>query len=85
MTHYFKGLRAKAFPAPVAKVTSDSPLWDWATVARWMFQNKKLSREAALAAEIVRQANEAVAQGDVHIGQRLKKRAREYAATLDAA
>jgi predicted DNA-binding transcriptional regulator AlpA len=85
LTNYFKGHRAKAFPAPVAKVTSESPLWDWATVARWMFQNKKLTREAAIEAEIVRQANEAVAKGDVHIGERLRKKAKEYAAKLDAA
>lgn len=85
MTNYFKGLRAKDFPPPVAKVTSESPLWDWATVARWMFQNKKLTREAALEAEIVRQANEAVAKGEPRIAERLKKRAKEYAAKLDAA
>jgi len=85
MTNYFKGLRAENFPAPVARVTTESPLWEWATVARWMFQNNKLTREAALEAEIVRQANEAVAKGDVRIGARLKKRAKEYAAKLDAA
>lgn len=85
MTNYFKGFRAKDFPAPVAKVTSESPLWDWATVARWMFQHKKLPRAAAIEAEIVKQANEAIAKGDARIGERLKKRAREYAAKLDAA
>lgn len=85
MTNYFKGLRARAFPAPVAKVTSESPLWDWATVARWMFENKKLPREAAIDAEIVRQANEAIGKGELHIGDRLEKKAEEYAAELDAA
>ena len=29
MTHYSKGARGKNFPAPIAKVTSESPLWDW--------------------------------------------------------
>lgn len=85
MTNYFKGIRAKDFPPPIAKVTSESPLWDWSTVARWMFQNKKLTREAAIDAEIVRQANEAIGNGDVHIGRRLKKQAEAYAAELDAA
>jgi len=85
MSHYFKGTRAKDFPAPVAKVTSESPLWDWATVARWMFENNKLDREAAIEAEIVRQANEAIRGGQSDIASRLKKRAEEYAAELQAA
>ena len=82
MTNYFKGLRAANFPAPVARVTTESPLWDWATVARWMFENNKLPREAAIEAEIVKQANEAIGEGDVRIGARLKKRAREYGKAL---
>src|SRR5450759_5662981 len=82
MTNYSKGTRAKDFPAPVAKVTSESPLWDWATVARWMFENEKLDKESAIEAEIVRQANEAICAGQVHIGDQLKKRAEEYSAPV---
>lgn len=85
LTNYFKGHRAENFPAPVARVTTESPLWDWATVARWMYEQKKLPREAALEAEIVRQANEAIAKGEGRIGERLRKKAREYAKELDAA
>jgi hypothetical protein len=85
MSHYFKGTRAKDFPAPVAKVTSESPLWDWATVARWMFKNNRLDREVAIDAEIVRQANEAIRGGQIDIAGRLKKRAAEYSAELQAA
>jgi hypothetical protein len=85
MSHYFKGTRGKDFPAPVAKVTSESPLWDWATVARWMFKNDKLGREAAIEAEIVRQANEAISTGQIDIASRLKKRVQEYSAELQAA
>jgi hypothetical protein len=85
MTNYFKGTRAKDFPAPVAKVTSESPLWDWATVARWMYRNNKLDREAAVAAEIVKEANEAIANGQVHIGTQLKRKAKDYLAALEAA
>ena len=85
MTNYSKGARAKDFPAPVVKVTSESPLWDWATVARWMYQNKKLDRDAAIAAEIVKEANEAVRKGQVHIGPQLKQRAEKYSAELAAA
>jgi hypothetical protein len=85
MSHYFKGTRAQDFPAPVAKVTSESPLWDWATVARWMFKNKKLGREAAIEAEIVKQANEAISAGRIDLASQLKKRAEEYSAELQAA
>jgi hypothetical protein len=85
MSHYFKGTRAKDFPAPVAKVTSESPLWDWATVARWMFRNNKLDREAAIEAEIIRQANEAIRGGQIDIASQLRKRATEYSAELRAA
>ena len=60
MTQYSKGQRGKNFPSPVARVTSDSPLWDWASVAKWLFQNEKISRDTAIEAEIVRAANAAI-------------------------
>lgn len=60
MTQYSKGQRAQNFPSPVAKVTSDSPLWDWATVAKWLFQHEKISRETAMEAAAVRAANSAI-------------------------
>ncbi|MEJ2379553.1 MAG: hypothetical protein P8Y71_30650 [Pseudolabrys sp.] len=85
MSNYFKGTRARDFPAPVAKVTSESPLWDWAMVARWMFRNSKLSRETAIDAEIVKQANEAIRSGEKDIGRRLRKTAEECEAELEAA
>lgn len=85
MTHYFKGTRGKEFPAPVARVTSESPLWDWATVARWMFENNKLEKAVAIDAEIVREANDAICAGQTDIGGQLKKRAQEYAKELEAA
>jgi len=77
MTQYAKGQRSEGFPAPVAKVTSDSPLWDWAVTARWLFDHKKVAREAVVAAEIVKAANEAIQRGESRIGAVLKKRARE--------
>jgi hypothetical protein len=85
MSNYSKGVRTKHFPAPVARVTSESPLWEWATVARWMFENNKVAREVAVDAEIVRQANEAIHAGQVDIGEELKKSAKEYAQKLKAA
>jgi len=85
LTNYAKGTRAKNFPAPVAKVTSESPLWDWATVARWMFENKKLDKESALEAEIVKRVNEVIDEDQGRIAADLQKRAEEYSAELEAA
>ena len=82
MTQYSKGQRGKDFPPPVARVTSDSPLWDWATVAKWLFRQKKVSREEVLVAHIIKEANRAIESGDKHIRERLKKRAVEYAEAL---
>jgi hypothetical protein len=50
-----------------------------------MFKNKKLGREAAIEAEIVKQANEAISAGQIDLASQLKKRAEEYSAELQAA
>ncbi len=60
ISQYSKGQRSENFPSPVARVTSDTPLWDWATVAAWLFRHQKLSREEAIEAEAVKAANEAI-------------------------
>jgi len=84
MTNYYKGKRAENFPAPVARVTSESPLWDWSIVARWMFEHQRLELESALDAEMVKCANKAICNGEVHIGAQLKQREEEYGAELEA-
>jgi hypothetical protein len=85
MTHYAKGARGEHFPAPIARVTSESPLWDWATVAKWMYENDKLGLAEAVAAETVKRANEAICRGQMETEEQLKKHAEEYAAELKAA
>jgi hypothetical protein len=55
---YSKGERGRAFPGPIARVTTESPLWDWVDVARWMYAQGKLSKEAVLEARMVRAANQ---------------------------
>jgi hypothetical protein len=85
ITNYAKGERAKNFPAPIARVTADSSLWDWATVARWMFKNRKIARDVAIEAEIVKAANAAIMAGQTHLHEPLKKRAAEYEKELEAA
>ncbi len=85
ITNYVKGDRGKDFPAPVARVASESSLWDWATVARWMFKNEKIERELAIEAEIFKEANSAIREGQTNILDQLKKRAEEYDKELEAA
>ena len=73
ITQYSKGQRGKNFPAPIAKITSDSPLWDWPTVATWMYRNGKVSRETVVEAIVVKCANEALVAGQRDIRKRLKE------------
>jgi hypothetical protein len=73
---YAKGERGEGFPSPVARITSESPLWDWVHVARWMFRRKTLSLTTLVQAKIVRDANRAVVETGGRIensrfGQRL--------------
>ena len=85
MTQYSKGQRAKNFPAPVARVTSDSPLWDWATVAKWLFHHDKLSRDEAMEAAAVRAANAAIASRAARLEETLKGSLKAYEKELDRA
>ena len=45
ISFYATGQRGKGFPHPVARVTSESPLWNWADVAYWLGQTGKLDQE----------------------------------------
>jgi hypothetical protein len=83
MTQYSKGQRGKDFPPPVARVTSDSPLWDWATVAKWLFQNEKISREKALEAEAVRAANAAIEAHETKLREALRGSLQSYEKSLE--
>ena len=66
---YAKGARAEGFPVPVARVTSESPLWDWYEVARWMHSHeRRVSLHEVLRARIVRQMNLLVAERRIPSG-----------------
>ena len=81
MTNYATGERQSGFPAPIARVSSNSPLWDWAEVAEWLCRHRRLSDEAAQQAAIVRAANEALGDdGDFAQALRRRIRASELAA-----
>lgn len=85
ITNYFKGSRGKNFPAPIAKVTSESPLWDWAEVARWMASNAKAPVDLLVEACVLKEANAAISAGDVHLADRLRLSAQQAAQALKVA
>ncbi|MDP9138207.1 MAG: hypothetical protein M3N38_08515 [Pseudomonadota bacterium] len=62
---YAKGDRRQNFPPPVARVTTDSPLWDWVPVARWLFRERKaIKRRMVIEAKVVRGANLAIQRAE---------------------
>ena len=68
---YATGQRGSDFPAPVARVTTDSALWDWEEVARWLYRHRRLSLADLLRARLVRAAN-------IEIFQRRQTRPRVF-------
>lgn len=54
---YTKAERGSGFPNPVARVTSNSPLWDWLEVTEWLHAQSKIDREAVVEARVVKEAN----------------------------
>ena len=66
---------------------TDSFFWvlcgfEWASVARWLFRNGKLSRDAAIEAEIVRAANAAIASHEPRLRESLQKSLKSYEKSL---
>ena len=57
---YAQGKRGDGFPAPVARVTTESPLWNWVEVARWMFRRRSLRLGDVVRARMVQDANRAI-------------------------
>jgi hypothetical protein len=72
MSNYASALRGKDFPPPVARVTTDSPLWEWADVSRWLYRNHRVAREVVIEAGAVRAANDALHAGPADIGARIR-------------
>lgn len=57
---YARGERGVGFPAPVVRVTSESPLWDWAAVAEWLRGRGQLPDGVVEEARTLREANAAL-------------------------
>ena len=58
LTNYAHRLRGDDFPRPIARITTESPLWDWPTVATWLVKHGRISAETAADAETFKAANE---------------------------
>lgn len=65
ISNYAHGHREDMFPGPVARVTTDSPLWDWVEVVRWLRRRHKvdLGRRDLIQARILRDLNLMIAEG----------------------
>ena len=61
ISNYAHGERRASFPAPISRVTSDSPLWDWASVAQWLNEKGAVSDEILAQARSIRRANAVLA------------------------
>lgn len=57
ISNYTKGLRGEKFPAPIARISSESPLWDWVEVSSWLFKKELVSRKQAVDARVARTMN----------------------------
>lgn len=57
ISHYTKGTRGKDFPHPVARITTESPVWDWLEVARWLQARGKIDSSVVMEASVVRRFN----------------------------
>lgn len=77
MTQYAKGQRCDGFPAPVARVTSASPLWEWSEVALWFYHRQKLPQSVVVEAVIVRHVNEELRNNRVPTVEFLRQRSSE--------
>jgi transcriptional regulator with XRE-family HTH domain len=85
ITNYAKGDRASDFPPPVARVTAKTSLYEWSSVAKWLFQRDQLSREQAIEAEAVRLANAAIQSRKTGFQETLHDRLIAYDQKLAAA
>jgi hypothetical protein len=85
LTNYAKGDRGDGFPAPKLRVTSDSPLWDWADASKWLFRHRRLTRDVAINAMVVSEANEVIDCGYEDFGSDLHERVETRMAEFEAA
>jgi len=54
---YASGQRGSAFPPPVARFTSESPLWNWADVAAWLQKAGRINTPEVEKAKLISHFN----------------------------
>jgi hypothetical protein len=64
VSNYARAIRGEDFPLPVARATTDTPLWDWVDVARWFVRQGRLSTDDVVRARVVRRENGILRQRD---------------------
>ena len=64
---YVSGERGVNFPAPKARITSNSPLWDWVEVSSWLHRHEHPSLDVVLAARVSRVVNTFVFRNREHM------------------
>ncbi|OLF80759.1 hypothetical protein AWH62_14770 [Maricaulis sp. W15] len=57
VSNYASGDRGTGFPAPKARITTKSPLWDWVDVSGWLYRNNLLKMQDVVDARITRALN----------------------------
>jgi predicted transcriptional regulator len=68
---YAKGERGAGFPHPIARVTTESPIWDWTDVAKWLEKRGRVKECVFREAVVFRSVNNDLEEEH--------KRVREYA------
>lgn len=63
---YVSGQRGTDFPAPCARITSASPLWDWVDVSTWLFRHDHIGIDSVIDARISRTINRFVQSDQSH-------------------
>lgn len=82
VSQYSRGERSQGFPAPVVRVTTESPLWDWSAVAKWLVEHDKLTRDEAIEAAVVKAANMLLKTGRCPDRNALKRSLKDYEDSL---
>src|SRR3954451_25181970 len=79
---YSSGQRGRGFPAPVARITADNPLWDWPSLSFWLFKANKMSKDAVIEAEVIKEANKIILAGKQDIAARLHRKTQDLEVAL---
>ena len=79
---YSSGQRGRDFPAPIARITADNPLWDWPSVASWLFKTNRIPEGAVIEAALIKEANNLIVAGNNDFSARLHNKKAELESSL---